>query len=108
MTIRCSSKPRYQALFCNTKLSFPDFEEVLRESWKIKKSMSKKVTNNKIDDIYELGLKSGATCGKVCGSGGGGYLMIYFPNGTQMDFIKSNPKLKVEKFYYEPKGVQLV
>ena len=59
-------------------------------------------------NIYELGLKSGATCGKVCGSGGGGYLMIYFPDGTQMDFIKSNPKLKVEKFYYEPKGVQLV
>ncbi len=87
---------------------FSNFEEVLRESWKIKKSMSKKVTNNKIDDIYELGLKSGATCGKVCGSGGGGYLMMYFPNGTQMDFIKSNPKLKVEKFYYEPKGVQLV
>jgi len=90
------------------KNHFNEFENIMKESWRIKKTMSKEITNIQIDEIYDLAIQSGATCGKVCGSGGGGYLMMYFPNDVQMDFINKNPKLNVEKFYYEPKGVQFV
>lgn len=51
--------------------------EILNESWNIKKSITEKITNNKIDDLYKIGIENGATGGKLCGAGGGGYLLFY-------------------------------
>ncbi len=51
--------------------------QMLNESWKIKKSFSKKVTNSKIDEIHDSAIKNGALGCKLLGAGGGGFMLIY-------------------------------
>ena len=38
------------------------------------------MSNSKIDELYNLGIKNGATGGKVVGAGGGGFLMFVANN----------------------------
>jgi D-glycero-alpha-D-manno-heptose-7-phosphate kinase len=50
--------------------------EVLNRSWQAKRKTSKSVSNARVEEIFELGLKNGAVAGKVSGAGGGGFLMF--------------------------------
>jgi D-glycero-alpha-D-manno-heptose-7-phosphate kinase len=50
--------------------------EVLNRSWQAKRRTSKSVSNSKVEEIFELGMKNGAVAGKVSGAGGGGFLMF--------------------------------
>lgn len=50
--------------------------EVLRSSWIAKKSTASSVSNNRIDELLEIGLASGALAGKVSGAGGGGFIFF--------------------------------
>jgi D-glycero-alpha-D-manno-heptose-7-phosphate kinase len=51
--------------------------DVLRESWSIKKTLSKNISNPKIDEWYKKAMDAGASGGKLLGAGGGGFLMFY-------------------------------
>lgn len=53
------------------------FGELLHESWKLKRSLTKKISNNVIDGIYDTALRAGAIGGKITGAGGGGFMMIF-------------------------------
>jgi len=53
-----------------------DFGEILHKTWEIKKTFSKKISNSLIDDAYNIAKRLGAKGGKICGAGGGGFLMI--------------------------------
>ena len=57
-------------LIQNENSDLNDFGRILHESWLLKKSLSKKISNNFLDDIFKA-LENGATGGKVIGSGGG-------------------------------------
>jgi D-glycero-alpha-D-manno-heptose-7-phosphate kinase len=48
----------------------------MRASWEAKKKMANKISNQKINEIYEAAMKEGARAGKVSGAGGGGYMMF--------------------------------
>jgi D-glycero-alpha-D-manno-heptose-7-phosphate kinase len=50
--------------------------EVLNRSWQAKRRTSKSVSNSKVEEIFEVGMKNGAVAGKVSGAGGGGFLMF--------------------------------
>ena len=66
-----------------------DFGYLLNETWLQKRELSKNVTNNKIDYIYEKGIKSGALGGKLLGAGGGGFVMFYVKKNKKDNFYKS-------------------
>jgi D-glycero-alpha-D-manno-heptose-7-phosphate kinase len=53
----------------------PRFGELLHESWMLKRSLSS-VSLPEIDEAYEIGLKAGATGGKLLGAGQGGFLLF--------------------------------
>lgn len=59
--------------------SLDDFGYLLNEQWLIKRSLAKQISNPKIDEIYEVGLKHGALGGKLLGAGGGGFMIFYVP-----------------------------
>ncbi|MCB4790770.1 MAG: kinase [Elusimicrobia bacterium] len=59
------------------KDSFKSFGSLLNETWKLKKSLSHKISNDFIDDIYKKALKNGAIGGKLLGAGGGGFMLFY-------------------------------
>jgi len=59
------------------KDDFVNFGKLLNETWKLKRKLSSKITTSDIDDIYEAAIKSGAVGGKLCGAGGGGFVIFY-------------------------------
>ena len=76
--ISCFEKKRFNQL---------DFVKYLNESWLIKKSFAKSISNNKIDEMIEV-IKSDERCGvKLCGAGNGGFLLFSYPNQSQRNKI---------------------
>ena len=57
--------------------------QLLHEGWMLKRELSKAVSNQKIDDLYEAALSAGALGGKLLGAGGGGFLLLYVPPERQ-------------------------
>jgi len=53
------------------------FGKLLHESWDLKKKLSCQITNNVIDEIYDVARKAGAVGGKLLGAGGGGFLLFF-------------------------------
>ncbi len=70
--------------------------ECLAKGWELKKQMASTITGGPIDELYEKGIKAGATGGKLLGAGGGGFLLFYVPK----DEIKENVR-KAFKNYKE-------
>jgi D-glycero-alpha-D-manno-heptose-7-phosphate kinase len=59
------------------------FAALLDESWMIKKTISTKISNARLDDIYQVAKRCGALGGKITGAGGGGFLLLYCERKNQ-------------------------
>jgi D-glycero-alpha-D-manno-heptose-7-phosphate kinase len=68
-----------EAIVSSPRRSLDDFGRLLHESWQIKRSLTQKISNADIDQIYEAGLSAGALGGKLLGAGGGGFMLFYVP-----------------------------
>jgi D-glycero-alpha-D-manno-heptose-7-phosphate kinase len=77
--------------------SLKEFGKLLHESWRIKRGLTGKITNNAIDEIYSTAHKAGAYGGKLLGAGGGGFMLLFAPPELQ-------PKIrnKLNKFLHVP------
>jgi D-glycero-alpha-D-manno-heptose-7-phosphate kinase len=53
------------------------FGELLNEAWQAKRSLSARVSNPDVDQLYERALAAGALGGKLTGAGGGGFLLLF-------------------------------
>ncbi len=80
---------------------------LLDESWKLKKSLSKNISNKFIDDLYSVGIKAGATGGKLLGAGGGGFLLFYVP-GNKKKILKDLKHLVHVPFLFENEGTKII
>lgn len=80
--------------------------ELLDEGWSQKKMFSDKISNPKIDEIYDDLLQHGAIGGKLLGAGGGGHLMFICDRKRKMDLVHRMQALDLElvKFAFEHKG----
>jgi len=65
-----------QALTSNGHFDPEQFGRVLHESWQLKRQLASTITTGQIDHWYETALNAGATGGKLCGAGGGGFLLF--------------------------------
>ncbi len=92
----------------NTKTSFDAFGKLLHESWKLKRSLSKKITNPLIDDIYESGRHAGALGGKILGAGGGGFIIFFVKPELQARVKEKLKKLLLVPFKFEELGSQII
>lgn len=73
------------------------FGKLLHESWNIKRRLSKFITTNEIDSIYDTALQSGALGGKLLGAGGGGFILIF-----ALPEFHEKIKDKLKKLLYVP------
>jgi D-glycero-alpha-D-manno-heptose-7-phosphate kinase len=64
---------------CLERGRLEEFGELLHASWQNKKRLASGISNQRIDDWYELARSKGAMGGKITGAGGGGFLMFYCP-----------------------------
>jgi D-glycero-alpha-D-manno-heptose-7-phosphate kinase len=69
-----------------------EFGALLGEAWVQKKRMSPFISNERIDELYELALSKGAIGGKITGAGGGGYILLF------CDFTKKHRVIEALEF----------
>ena len=66
-----------------------DFGLGLDIAWKLKRQFSDKISNQKLDDLYNFAIESGALGGKLLGAGGGGYFMFFVESFSKNKFLRS-------------------
>lgn len=76
-----------QRLVSNGKCDLKAFGRVLDEGWQLKRSLASTITTNQIDDWYQVASCAGAIGGKLCGAGGGGFLLFIVPPERQ-EFVR--------------------
>ncbi len=84
------------------------FGELLHEGWKAKRSLSSKVSNDAVDEVYERARKAGAVGGKITGAGGGGFLMLFVPPEKQKMVRASLGNLIHVPFKFDRNGSQII
>ena len=85
-----------------------EFGDLLNKSWEIKKRLGKKISNKKVDKLYNLAIKNGALGGKLLGAGGSGYMIIYASplyQKTIIDIFEENGA-KLENFTFTSDGLK--
>ncbi|BCS87504.1 kinase [Pseudodesulfovibrio sediminis] len=81
-----------------------DFGRLMHESWMLKRGLGSKVTNSTVDDMYAVARANGALGGKLCGAGGGGFLMLYVRPEDQVKVIEAMGELLSVPFEFENLG----
>lgn len=86
------------------------FGSLLDEGWQAKKRISGKISNPRIDHLYELARSSGALGGKITGAGGGGFLLLYCPPNRQeaVRVALAAEGVKDMAFGFDSNGTQVV
>lgn len=72
------------------------FGATFDEHWQIKKTLSSKVSNPRIDRWYNEAKKMGALGGKIMGAGGGGWFVFYV-NSKKEDFRRRMKEIGLEE-----------
>lgn len=85
-----------------------DFGRLLNETWQLKKSLSKDISTQLIDDIYQIGIDNGALGGKILGSGGGGFILFYADEKYQAKVRKALDNLIYVPFKFDDQGCNIV
>lgn len=65
-----------QELCSSQDFSIEKFGAILDNSWRLKRGLSSKITTGEIDRWYDAAIAAGAAGGKLCGAGGGGFLLF--------------------------------
>ena len=84
------------------------FAELMNVHWEHKKKRSSNMSNNHIDDWYELARKNGALGGKMIGAGGGGFLMFYTDDKAKLRHAMRSAGLQEVRFRFDFSGTQVV
>ncbi len=80
------------------------FAELMREHWEYKKSRSRGMTNRDIDCWYQAAMDAGAIGGKLVGAGGGGFLLFYTANPTELRRAMTAEGLEELRFAFDHDG----
>ncbi|MGO4567292.1 GHMP kinase [Rhizobium sp. 2YAF20] len=84
------------------------FGELMHEHWEHKKRRSGGMSNAKIDEWYDLGMKNGAVGGKLVGAGGGGFLMFMAHDRNKLRHAMANAGLEEVRFRFDFEGTKVV
>ena len=84
------------------------YGQLMNEHWIHKKSRSKGMSNDGIDNAYADAIKNGAIGGKLVGAGGGGFLMFYAHNPEALRGTMSRWKMEEVRFKFDFQGAKVV
>jgi D-glycero-alpha-D-manno-heptose-7-phosphate kinase len=87
-----------------------EFGRLLHEGWEIKKRVSSKISNARINELYECGLRNGALGGKITGAGGGGFLLLFCPKQHQQSVRNALTEMGAREmeFDFDFQGAQVI
>jgi D-glycero-alpha-D-manno-heptose-7-phosphate kinase len=97
-----------QAIVIDSKRPITDFGRLLHESWSIKRTLTQRISNPAIDEIYEAGRSAGALGGKLLGAGGGGFMIFFVPPERRESLRERLKKLLCIPFKFSSRGSHVV
>ena len=75
-----------------------------KEHWIHKKVRSAKITNERINDLYDHAREHGALGGKLVGAGGGGFLLFYTHDRRSLRKAMADEGLREMDFSFDFDG----
>lgn len=97
-----------EAIVRNPNRPVAEFGRLLHESWKIKRTLTQRITNPILDEIYAAGLSAGALGGKLLGAGGGGFMVFFVPPERREALRARLKRLLCIPFSFSTKGSHVV
>lgn len=83
------------------------FGRALDEGWRLKRRLATAISNDRIDRWYDAAIAAGALGGKLCGAGGGGFLLFVTPKDRQAAVSRALPDLMETPARFEQSGTRL-
>tara|TARA_Y100000389_G_scaffold143669_1_gene141964 strand:+ start:3122 stop:4111 length:990 start_codon:yes stop_codon:yes gene_type:complete len=99
---------RARGIITNNKISMDELGKLLNEQWFLKKSLTKFISNQAIDDIYNTAINAGAIGGKLLGAGGGGFMLFYAKKENHKKIKESLKNKLIVPFKFEKTGSQII
>lgn len=86
-----------------------EFGELIAQSWRHQKALAESVTNDQIEELFDVAARAGAKHGKACGAGGGGCLLFFAEPGRQGEVSEAlaNHGARVIPFRFEFQGLEV-
>lgn len=84
------------------------FAELMNVHWEHKKQRSANMSNNHIDQWYQLARGNGALGGKLIGAGGGGFLIFYADDKVRLRRAMREAGLQEVRFRFDFEGTKLI
>src|ERR1043165_748947 len=97
-----------EAILTHPTRPLDEFGKLLHESWQIKRGLTQKISNARLDEIYQAGLEAGALGGKLLGAGGGGFMLFYVPPERRQALRLRLKNLLCVPFSFSHKGSHVV
>ena len=97
----------YEILIDSTR-DLREFGELLNYTWDLKKSLSSKITNSEIDEMYAKALHAGAIGGKLLGAGGGGFMAFYVEKKNQQRVLEALHDYLYIPFQFDFDGSKII
>lgn len=82
--------------------------KLLDKTWQLKKKLSNKVTNQRVEEMYDIAIKNGATGGKLCGAGGGGFMMLFVEPEDQLKIKEALKDFLLVPFRFDFDGSKII
>jgi len=85
------------------------FGELLHEHWTTKKNLSSKISDPRIDRLYNIARDCGALGGKIMGAGGGGFFLFYVEEGHhRLREAMKKENLREMRYSFDFEGTKLL
>jgi D-glycero-alpha-D-manno-heptose-7-phosphate kinase len=85
-----------------------EFARLMDLHWRQKKERSTAMSNQSINDCYDVAMANGALGGKLIGAGGGGFLMFYAKDKARLRHAMREQGLTEVRFRFEPEGTKVL
>jgi len=85
-----------------------EFGKIMDQHWQHKKKRSGIMSNPDIDAWYELAMNNGAIGGKLIGAGGGGFLLFYTEDKTNLKKVLHQANLREVPIRFDYEGTKIL
>jgi D-glycero-alpha-D-manno-heptose-7-phosphate kinase len=97
-----------RALYARPHIDLDQLGAWLDRGWELKRRLASKISNSEIDAHYARAMEAGAEGGKLCGAGGGGFLMFIVKPEKRNPVKQALSNLASVRIGYETHGSRVL